>query len=101
MIWDELKGVIRDTCENDCFKYTDYSVTKIRKGSDCWNKEWVTIFKRILARIKKGFGGQDGTNNKGKVVALPLLDNKNCMVVFFTSLSEKHFLIYDFKIVKK
>jgi len=62
------------------------------------------VFKRILVRIKKGYGSQDGADCEGKVVSLPLLDNKNCMMVFFSSLSGNqagYYLIYDFKIDKR
>ena len=100
MILDDLKNVIRESCKNDCFDYTEESLKKILKGTDGWAESWIKVFKLNLKRIKQGRGAQDGTNNEGKVVALPLPDKKNCMMVFFTLTSKKRFMIYDFKIDK-
>jgi hypothetical protein len=99
MILEELKDYIRSTQENDGFEYTEDSLKKILNGADRWSKDWLQVFRNSLRRIKNGHGMQDGVNNDGKVVALPM-GNKKGMMIFFTEQSKGRFLIYDFKIGK-
>ena len=100
MVTEELKCYIRHSQENDRFNYSANALKRILKSAGGWKKDWLTVFMLILARIKKGYGTQDGANTTGRVVALPV-DKARCMEVFFTPQPEKRYLIYDFKIYKR
>ena len=100
MTAEEFKNYIRYSQENDSFCYSKNVLIKILGNIGSWENDWFQIYKRILARIKKGHGSQDGANNDGKVVCLPA-GKENFMAVFFSLLPEKGFFIYDFKTGKR
>lgn len=93
---DELKRYIKES-EKD-FIYSRGSLNKIlNEEANYWKHDWVTIFKRLLIRIKKGHGTHDPNNEKGKIVNDPISGNR-FMAVFFEPMPEGSYFIYDFKL---
>jgi len=95
---DELKELIINTHRNGCFYFSAVSIDRIFSMAGNWQHDWTKVFKRILARIKKGHGVWDCANKEGKYVFLPT-NSRNCMVIFFTPQLTGGYFIYDFKIV--
>ena len=89
---DDIKSYIYSSLENG-FTYANSTETALRESLS-WSKDKVTVFKRILARIKKGQGSQDIDNPNGKFVNLPLPFGKKYMTVFFEPRPKHQFYIY-------
>ena len=102
---DKLRRFIYECAAKDrCDFYDSSVIDKIFSAfKNAGNNQelWLNIFEKIIGRIKaEKQNTPDFTNKDGKKVFLPI-DNKKCMVVFFKPQPERHYLIYDFKIIDR
>jgi hypothetical protein len=98
---EELDSFIGKTQNNDWFTYTENAINKILKESNNWTKDWSTVFKRILARIKRTGGAVNpaSKDKNGRIAGLPL-GKRYYMSVLFQP-QKGGCLIYDFRISEK
>ena len=103
MTLGELKDLIRNITKDDVFAFAPPAFSSILALVENWQQDWTDLFKTILKRIEAGRKCyEDPTNTNGRYMPLPFpRDSRSFMVIFYSVQWEKHYLIYDFKIIKK
>ena len=96
MVVEGLEQYVRNALTENNFSYSEEFIKKLLNESDNWTKDWSTLFKRILARMKKTGGATNAAIENGRIVNLPL--GKKCYMALLFEKQKGGYFIYDFKI---